>query len=225
MAGGAAPYNIGSAVLPVGTATAGDTLRAAENAGLLAASNEDIAKLRIVQLERELAALRNETEQAAIKAEQQGYDRGRAVASRLEEERLTALGKALNEALERALGIVENETTLAVDIAREALSRILGDPVQYQSGIVATAGHWAKQLSSSSIVRLRVSAEDFPATDAHDPLALFGAGFEVVRDPALVSGTCLFDLVLGRLDASLPRQMAEVDALLDRVATNAAVAA
>ena len=184
-----------------------------------------MAGLRIAQLEQELATLRDDTEQAVVKAEQQGYDRGLEVASRLEDEKLAALGKSLEDGLQGALGVVEGETALAIEIAREALTRILGDPAQYQSAIVAIARHWAKHISASSIVRLRVSDEDFPVVDNADPLALFGNQFEVVRDATLAQGACLFDLVLGRLDASVPRQLAEVNALFDRVAANTAVAA
>ena len=221
-AGGIVTFNIGSAaVAPL----ADEAMVPEVDDGLPIRSEADMARLRIAQLEQELATLRDDTEQAVVKAEQQGYDRGLEVASRLEDEKLAALGKSLEDGLQGALGVVEGETALAIEIAREALAHILGDPAQYQSAIVAIARHWAKQISASSIVRLRVSDKDFPVADNADPLALFGNQFEVVRDATLAQGACLFDLVLGRLDASVPRQLAEVNALFDRVAANTAVAA
>ncbi len=114
---------------------------------------------------------------------------------------------------EKRLGHVE---TLAVAIARAALSRMFDEHDDLVTLVERTVVTHVARIGASAVVKLRVSPIDFPDADA---LARVGARIglseeAVVGDPALSSGESRLDLRLGGANLDVAAQWHEVDAAL-----------
>lgn len=178
---------------------------------------EEMAGLRaqLTARERELAAQAEAADAACAEAFARGRDEGRAEAAGDDQARLAALVEGVEAALTAFDAHLSGARDLAVDIAETALAAMLGTVIPYRALVAATAARHAAALSHGTIVRLRVSAADFPEAAALATLPVFERAVEVSADPALAAGTCRFDLTLGELDASIPVQAAAIAQLLD----------
>lgn len=144
---------------------------------------------------------------------QQGMDEGlklgAAGVTREHEEQLNVFHAAVQEALDAFRQQLRTVEILALDLTQLTLERIFGDPALQSDLVAQTTRHHLAQLTANSAVGVRVSAADFP--EAEQLNKAFGAPDEhpalsVRADPQLPSGACLIELLLGRLDVSLPRQ-------------------
>lgn len=172
------------------------------------------AQVRIAQLEAELLREREDGEAAREKARADGRAKGLAEAIAHDEERFTALREAIERASTGCIEGIDHRADLAILIARAALRRILGSDREHAAMVEAVVRHQARQIAAGSIVTVRVSAEDFPESALAELATATGA--EITHGKQLASGTCLFDLALGAIDASIPVQARAVDELLAR---------
>jgi flagellar biosynthesis/type III secretory pathway protein FliH len=79
---------------------------------------------------------------------------------------------------------------------------------------MSTAQHWKNELAEGSILRVRVSSDDFTDQSSLDALQAEFANVEVVPQLDLKPGACLFDLKLGALDASINVQLEKAEEFL-----------
>ncbi len=179
---------------------------------------------RIDGLEAALRAAEEQRETACAEAFKQGRDEGLAAAETREQERLDAVKGALAKALAALEREIDEGRDLAIDIARAALDRLVADPSLYHGLVTETARRNAAGLQRSSIIRLRVSRADFPDAAALTALPPLGHHVKIEADPALEPGACIFDLSLGSLDASIPRQFATIEGVLEQAYRKAASA-
>jgi len=189
-----------------------DALQAPASQSLEAAGSEaeDLAR-RILELKEdrlnELAEARAAGAREALE-ERSGAEA--AALAQLEE----ALGAA-QEAWSKQLEAVEAS---AIGIASAVLEQVFADRTDLTARIQSAIRAQLQRLDDASVIRLRVSPEDFPDAGA---LAAVAAGCnchaEVIADPRLESGGCLIDLALGQVDAGLPAQWARISGLLERL--------
>lgn len=171
---------------------------------------------QIAALEKELADKEKAIEDAKKAAYDEGVKAGEKSATSKADEALELLKASLEKGaktLEERLG---DQVDLSVELARTILSRVLGDAYLLPSHVTSTAQHWKQTLSSGSILRVRVCADDFADQAALDALQNMLPNVEIVPQLDLNPGACLFDLKLGTLDASIDSQLAKADALLDQ---------
>lgn len=169
---------------------------------------EQLGKLEAA-LESERAA-RQEACEAALAA---GREEGRAQAESDASDRLAALRAGIAQAVADLPVRLDARGDLAVAIARAALSKILGDQASYRPMIEDIVRHQLAQAATGTIVQVRVSANDFEDQAAVASLAADN-GVAIVREATLPAGSCLFDLTLGTIDASIPLQASAIDAVL-----------
>lgn len=207
------------------------TASASNDLAFSSAPPRDIATDRIEALAARVAELeallrRSEEEKTAIgeKMRDEGRREGEAAASTRDRERLELLAKRLGEAVAGMESAIDSRRDIAIEIAHAALERLFADPDLYTGMVAETARRQAAGLARGTIVALRVSAADFPDAAALSLLPDFGEAVHIEAEADLPSGACLFDLRLGMLDASLPRQWEAIGALLDRAPARAASA-
>lgn len=180
----------------------------------VAISREQALEEAVAALSRRLEEQAAAHEEALARTRSAALEEGRAAATSSEADRVAVLREASAKALALAGDQLAGQCDLAIAIARAALVRILGDETLYPRLVADTVARWKDQLATGDIVALRVSAKDFtdPAMVAGLQDALPGVAVTALAD--LAPGSCLFDLRLGALDASIPLQAAEADALL-----------
>ena len=171
---------------------------------------------QIDEMEAAMRAAQGRHEAECAEARERGLEEGFATATTREQERVDALKGAIGEALATLERKIDSERDLAIDIARAALDRIVADPSLYHGLVTETARRNAAGLQRSSIIGLRVSVADFPDADALAALPPLGNHVKVEADPSLEPGACIFDLSLGSLDASIPRQLAAIEGALEQ---------
>ncbi|WP_332819472.1 FliH/SctL family protein [Sphingopyxis sp.] len=171
---------------------------------------------QIDEMEAAVRAAQGRHEAECAEARERGREAGFAAATTREQERVDALKGAIGEALATLERKIDSERDLAIDIARAALDRIVADPSLYHGLVTETARRNAAGLQRSSIVGLRVSVADFPDANALAALPPLGNHVKVEADPSLEPGACIFDLSLGSLDASIPRQLAAIEGALEQ---------
>ncbi len=187
-----------------------------------------LLEARIAELEAALRDGESEREDASADAFRRGHAEGReeglAAAATREQERVEAVQDAVAKAVSTIDRKIDGERDLAIDIARAALDRILADPAMYHGLVAETARRHAAALQRGTILRLRVSPLDFPDASALEVLPRLSGGAVVEADPSIEAGSCIFDLTLGSLDASIPRQLIAIDEVFEKSYRKAASA-
>lgn len=171
-------------------------------------------KLR--EMEAALRAARERNEADCTQAFERGHQEGLAAAETHERERTDVLKGAAVNALAVFEQKLDRERDLAIDIARAALDRIVTDASLYHGLVVETARRHAAALQRGSILALRVSPADFPDAASLAALPQLGPHAKIEADPSLDAGACIFDLSLGSLDASMPRQLAAIEGIFEQ---------
>ncbi len=186
-----------------------------QNSPPLSTSDGEEVREKIGVLEDALADATSELERTKARAYEEGIKAGQEEARELSTESLSLLREAMEGGLEGLRETLENQSDAAIMIARAILRSMLGESADFPEHIVQTAGLWRQELEDSSVISLRVSSLDFP--DSGDLAALEKAikGTEIKIDPTLGRGACLFDLALGSLNASIPRQLENAERFLD----------
>lgn len=173
--------------------------------------------MRIVALEAEVQQLN----EAAIVARSEGEIEGRTqVEKDFEAQRTEAhvqLEAGLDRALEQWSAKLDEVNRLAVMIASVGLERLLLCPEGHLSTLTALIAAQVRALDQSSLLRIKVSPEDFSDSDALAELALSCAIGAVVIEQAadLTAGDCIIQLTLGSIDVGLNQQWSAIRALLE----------
>lgn len=188
-----------------------------------AASQEDALRARIAELEGELTAYQDGLDTRLGEAFEQGRKAAQKTFFQSEAERIATLRDSAKEALcafDQRLGLLDRT---ANDIALAALERVLGDASFYASFVSATIRRRLSMIAEGSVLTIRVAAVDFPDDDAlHQIRSTLPAAssVELIADPLLPAGTCLLDLRLGKIDASIPLQHERLEAVLRESQSN-----
>jgi flagellar biosynthesis/type III secretory pathway protein FliH len=171
------------------------------------------------------AKAREEMEKACATAHAEGVEQGLALAARDDAARSDVLREGIAAAQDACLAARAEVETLAVGVARLALRALFGDAPGRAAGLAGAIEHaLSASLGSARDTDhwlVRVSSADFPdlqtlnAALAASPSA---PRFELVSDAALASGSCWIERGGERLDLSLPRQLARLEALLAKEA-------
>ena len=172
------------------------------------------APRRIEQLEKALREAKEQAESDCKASFEKGLKAGRAEAETKDAERLADLRTSLDKARDCISEYVENQLALSVKIARTALGRVLGDETQYAAYVADTMRLWKTRLAGTAILRVRVSATDFADESAFQTIAEQFEQIDIEAESDLAPGSCLFELQLGQLDASIPLQLKAADTFL-----------
>lgn len=214
-----------SAVLKSGSAALGARVRplVPEAARVVAPAPVDpeLALLRAALAEAEAALAERDRTIAGIPdrietALAQGEARGRAAVEDDGAQRLALLG----DAAERAMAFYREEMAslerLAALLALTCLDRMLLDPDDRAETVAALLRARLAALEADAAVRIEVSADDFPSSEA---LAALGtAPCEVVATPSLAPGDCTIRLRLGALDVGIGQQWGALRTALEEMA-------
>ena len=166
----------------------------------------------------QLADLQSEADKTREAAYARGITEGKAQAQSLEQERVDLLADAIQQSHKTLEAYLVRLEPMAFGIARAGLEKIIGKDSDRAALLPALVRHHLGQLAADMVVQLRVSRTDFPTDDVLAPLAATTGGLAVVADPQLQPGQCLFDLTLGRYDASIDLQWAHLQQLFDDLA-------
>ena len=184
-------------------------------------------QLRILELEKALREARSDhlaaQQQHAIDLEsgrQSARAEGVAAGRRESEVLLAALTKAANDARTSASKALVETSTTALAMARAALSKVLGDREQWPAMIAEILTQRSAQIDAALVLHVRVSAVDFPDTDAlHRIAEANAAAIDLIADPNLASGSCLFELRLGEMEVGPAMQGRKLLELFDDLVT------
>jgi len=178
-----------------------------------------------IELEATIAELRRQLRQAGEEAEQReeaGYERGlregRAEALEDGGKRMALLAEVLEEMRRNQADRLAEHEVLALQLARVALKRILGEGHDRDALLAETLRHHLGGLRRELVQNVRVSPEDFASDEALAALAGQVPGIAIERDASLRSGECIADLKLGQLDIGLPGQWRRLTEFFDRLA-------
>lgn len=169
---------------------------------------------QVAELERALIKERELTSAAQTQAFDQGHQTGVKEARVRDEDRLELLRENIAECRREVATALEAQEIAAINIACAILAEILGESDNHAELVSRIAAHWKAKLAGKTIVCLRVSAEDFGDRAALASLQGAVGSVAIETDIALDPGSCVFDLKLGSLDASIDVQHRSADSIL-----------
>ena len=140
------------------------------------------------------------------------------------QEALALLSKALEGCSTTLSAELDGQIEASLALAQAIVQRVLGDTERLPEHVLKAALRWKDELAAASIIELRVSATDFPDSEALAELQTAFSTFQVVAEMDLDQGACVFDLKLGNLDASIPRQVQNAAAFLEAAAAKGGTA-
>jgi len=178
----------------------------------------DTLLARIADLERKLSDHQSGAEQQSSAAFERGAEAARAEWIRSETERIAALRDGIANARRTVADHLKSLDSLAIDIARVALEKVLGDTSRYADLVTSTVRHRVGMLATGAALEIRVAQADFPDATALDRLEAEIPAMppvKLVADPALAEGACIVGLALGKIDASIALQHERIAATLD----------
>lgn len=168
---------------------------------------------RIAELEELVADLRSQLETGKKDAREEGRILGLAEAESNAQDLLAVFQNTLADATAAIAARIDGDRDIAVMIARAVLAEVFGDGADFAAMVSATAEKWASHLADDTVLGISVSAMDF-ADDAALLTLQSRKNITVRRDEKLKSGGCVFELQLGKIDASIPLQIGAADELL-----------
>ena len=181
--------------------------------------------IRIAQLERRIADLTEQSQNAAQEADerieaafQKGLKAGETAADTRAAQRIETLETGIGQARKSLVDRLEKMEIPALEVARTSLSRLLEDTSQYMPLVAQAIARQMRDIDAELVLSIHVSKEDFS-----DPVALANIsqshpGISVQCDPELPSGGCRIDLQLGRIDAGIPGQWQRLSTFLESLA-------
>ncbi|HEV7690393.1 MAG TPA: hypothetical protein VGO52_06210 [Hyphomonadaceae bacterium] len=163
------------------------------------------AESEIEALRKSIVATEARHKEEIAQRVEQARQEAAAEYRRRDEEALAVLSAALSETSEETLQRLASAEQLALLMCDAALSRLFSDAAGQKDLLVRAIRRQAEQLRSELILKVRVSAMDFPDRSSLQALGrTLGGSFEVVHDAELEAGRCRLDLRLGHIDLSLP---------------------
>lgn len=182
-----------------------------------------MAQLASLRTERDLCAKRVKALEAEMidavrDAQAAGLDLGRAEAASRADEAVQHLQQSLVGGLARLAADEASLETLAVEIARAALAKVLAEPADPARLVEAAIRRQLAHLNTEMLIRVEVAGADFPDPERLAQLAkeVGGGRVQVLANRALPSGDCRLKLTLGEVEIGLPQQWRRLTAVLDR---------
>lgn len=179
---------------------------------------------RIASLETALAAekkkavvLREEVATASAKGEAEGHRRGLAEAESKEAERITRLGKGMDEAnavMRQELAASED---LAYAVAAACLEKLFGQESSRADLVTDLIRHQMARLGRHAVVAMTISVHDF-SEEALETLRAMTGLADVQRSPNLPPGGCILKPRLGEMDIGLDTQWSAIRDFLEQLA-------
>ncbi|HYF23059.1 MAG TPA: hypothetical protein VD929_06640 [Caulobacteraceae bacterium] len=148
----------------------------------------------------------------------EGRDAGLQEADDGARERLALLRAGLARAQERHAAQIEALERLAVEIAREALSKMLGDRDLHADLLARAVRARMAAIEADTVLKIEVSSEDFPNADDLDALSIAIGGVEVKASGKTGSGECRIETTLGGFEVGIGRQWSRLQPVLDALA-------
>lgn len=184
----------------------------------------ELARLQgqVEALEAALEEAKTVRETAVELALEKGREEGRRAADEFGAERLEALRDELAKASRDCLSQLNEKSDLAIEIARAAIHKILGEASPRGALAEEIVRNAIAQIAGGTVVAVRVSSEDFASDEELAALGNELGAVRIIRDDDLRGGGCGLDLTLGTVDASLGVQLAALDRALGRSGIGAA---
>lgn len=197
----------------------------AEAAPLPVAVNPELAALRedherlsrqVEQQWAEIQTLRAQAETAFRQGEVQGREAGLREAEDNGAKRLCRLEEGIGHAVAEIVQALSALERLAPELARQGVVAMLGAESDRSALVTAIVRRQLKALKAQAVVRVEVSAADFPDDAALSALvqALGAQGVHLAAESGLVSGDCRIRLKLGTMEVGLNQQWEQLDSLL-----------
>ena len=184
---------------------------------------EFVALQRVVD---ELRRALDEQERAFATAIDDARTKGRKEAEiALAQENTRALA-LLQSAVEKAARGLDDKLAvldvLALQVAQAALEKVFANVQAYQDLVTRAISRQIEQLRTDAIVRVFVSAADFPNDAAIRKTAqsIASERIEIRSDPQLPRGDCQIDLRLGHMEISLAQHWDALQSLVRRLGEN-----
>jgi flagellar assembly protein FliH len=171
---------------------------------------------RVETLEAALEEERTAQEAAVEAAFARGREAGERAADNLEAERLAMLRDQVAMASIACATQIDSKGDLAVQIARAAIHKILGEAAPRAALVEDIVRNAVTQAATGSVIAVRVSEKDFASDEELAALAGELGSVNIVRAASLPSGGCELELTMGSIDASLDLQIASLDRELAR---------
>lgn len=166
---------------------------------------------RCAAQDRDLADLRHKIEQEAAEAgHRQGFAAGEAAARGEVAEAVTALAElheAAKAALQRGLEDLEG---VAVQIAFEAVAKVLGQELSQAEGVMALIREVASRAREQAVLTVRLGAKDYGLIQEYREAlsqSLNGVRVDLVSDTRIAFGGCVVESDSGTLDGRLEVQL------------------
>lgn len=171
------------------------------------------AQARIPQLEAEREAAYHAGEAA-------GREVGRKEGDRSRIERLATLSRGIEQAQVAYGAQIALLEYLAPLLARTGLAKVLGDADAYTGLMSEAIGRQLRELDARTVLRVMVSARDFPTQVEREDLEAMLDRPEVALSTSddLAPGDCRIELTLGTLDIGLGGQWDKLCAALAEAA-------
>lgn len=182
---------------------------------------------RLADTEAELATLRaereadNERERAQVheEADRRGHAAGLALGEaegreqwREQCERITSVTATLVQA---KLAVLDDAEDMLVEIAFEALCRILADKLAERATVATLVAQLVQQEREPELLRVRLHADDIALLQADGDGPRLDPRIRLEADPSIRLGGCAIDSQRGTLDVRLDLQLERLrDALL-----------
>jgi len=181
------------------------------------ASPEEPLLSRIVELEGELSELNASLPKRLEQAEKDGARKALKVRSDAEGKALDELKATATAALDEWKARLNSWELLATGIARAVLEQVFANAAGADEHLTSAVKTRLARIESALVVRLRVSQEDFPTSDALTVFAAELGQSQISADPKLSSGSCIIELRVGEIEVGPGAQWLRITELLDQI--------
>lgn len=177
------------------------------------------ARDEISRLQTALIDARGIAEESETAAREAGRQEALLVARDEDDRRLASILDGVAAARSAWDDRLAKLDALAAMLARSALAKIFGDDAARAELVARAIALRVEALRGETVVSIRVSALDFPNTDALAALrADAGVGaIEVKADGVLAAGESRIDLQLGHVDVGISSQWHELDRFFESI--------
>jgi flagellar biosynthesis/type III secretory pathway protein FliH len=181
-------------------------------------SREELLVARVAELEAVIVRREEALPHQLAEARSAGAREALEERSDAEAQALKALKQALADAQTNWAQQLQSWEGLSIGIARAVLEQVFSNPADRPLRATSAIRSRLQILETSSVIRVRVSSEDFPDPDQLGSTGTeLGSDVELVPDSKLRTGECVIDLKLGHADIGLPAQWGRISQLLDRL--------
>lgn len=164
----------------------------------------------------QIGRLSQQVHDAARDARAEGREAGLREAEDNTTRRLERLDQGVQAALSRFAAETHQMEHLALALAAEGLSKIIGDVGAYHDLLARTIRHHVETITAGTLIEVAVSRDDFADSVTLERLAskVSRPDLRLVASPDLNPGECQVRLKLGALDIGVDRQWERLEAIL-----------